>query len=442
MLPYVIDHDRRCMIGNQICLTDDEREYLDQTIETLDSEVFVDRLGPEHFRELDKNEESREDWKEYVQRMAEHGFIGSAVPEEYNGAGDSYIETVLAQQAIGYCGTTVHGCQITLTQQIGGTLYEYGNDHLQENYLKPMLDGEYVVAVAFTEPHVGTDLAHLNTVAERDDDGWIVNGEKRFIDFAPYADFFLLPCRTSGEDGERDGISLVVVDGDADGIDILEDQSDWHGFRGTGASWMSFDSVRVPEENLVGEEGKGWEYLMNGLSLERLTLTRRYLGASQQALEIAVNYTAEREVNNRTVSDYQAVNHKVAEMATKLDAAYLLNTRAARVIDEKGIDSGRMESAMAKWYGTEAAHEIDDTCMQIMGGIGYTKMYPVERMQRDARAGRIVGGTTEVMKSIVQYDTYEKLTDEEFNGEFVGNELDGLPWRAREEKVASPVGDD
>ncbi len=428
------------MIGEDTSLTEAEREYLADRIETLREEVFVGRLDERHFRELDRNEESREDWAEYVERMGERDFLGIAVPGEYNGAGGTYVETVLAEQAIGYAGTIVHACQASLTQHVGRTMYEHGNERIRESYLAPMLDGELVVSQAYTEPGSGTDLAHMETTAEREGDGWVIRGEKRFIDFAEYGDFYFLPARTSGADGDREGVSLFVVDADADGIELLENQSDWHGFRGTGAAWMAFDDVRVPEENLVGEEGAAWSYITAELNLEHLTVARYCLGASERALEIAANYTTEREVNERPVSRYQAVNHEVAEMATELDAAYLLNTRAARLLDEGGISAGRMEGAMAKWYGNDLAHEIADTCIQIVGGIGTTTSYPIERIQRDVRAGRFLGGASEVMKSIVQHDAYGVLDDESFEGDYVGNELEGLPWLGGRKRSAADDG--
>jgi alkylation response protein AidB-like acyl-CoA dehydrogenase len=416
------------MIGEDTFLTDEESKYLENAIATLKSEVFVGKLGSDHFRALDQNDSSREVWQEYVRRMGNAGFNSITIPQEYGGVGGTFTETALAEQAIGYCGNIVHACQTSLTQHVGRTMYEHGNQHIKEEYLEPMAAGDLVVSQAYTEPRSGTDIAHLETTAEKDGDEWIINGEKRFVDFAPYADFYFTPVRTSGEDGDHAGVSLVIIDHDVDGIEFVEDQSDWHGFRGTGASWMCFNAVRVPEMNLVGEEGEAWPYITDELNLEHLTVARYSLGASQQALEIAANYTANRTVNQQTLSRYQAVNHEIAEMSTRLDGAYLLNTRAARIMDENGVSSGRMEGAMAKWLGNELAHEIADTCMQLMGGIGTTTSYPVEQIQRDVRAGRYMGGATEVMKSVVQHDAYKRLLDDEFDGDLVGKEREGLPW--------------
>lgn len=416
------------MIGENTDLSSTERDYLERTIETLETEVFTDQLGDDHIRALDLNEESQEDWQEYMRRAGAYDLLGISIPAEHNGGGEGFIETALAEQAIGYTGSIVHACQTSLTQHIGRTIYEHGSDHVIETYLEPMLAGELVVSQAFTEPGSGTDIAHLETSAERDGDEWVVNGQKRFIDFAPYADILFVPLRTSGEDGSRNGLSILVVDGDTDGLEILERHEDWHGFKGTGASWIEFDDARVPAENIIGEEGNAWSYITNELNLEHLTISRYCLGATERALEVAANYTEHREVNERALSRYQGVNHKVADMAARLDAAYALNTRAARILDRDGMAAGRMEGAMAKQFGNEVAHEVADTSMQIMGGISTTAKYDVERVQRDVRAGRWMGGATEVMQSIVQHDVYDRLRDEAFDGDRVGNELRD-PWQ-------------
>lgn len=412
------------MIGESNHLTDEETAYFEQTLRILDEEVFVDQLDEGHIAALDRNDESATDWQTFVSRMGENDLLGISVPAEHNGGDKGFIETVLTEQALGYTGSIVHACQTSMTQHVSRTMYEHGSEYIKEKYLEPMLAGERVVSQAFTEPDSGTDIAHLQTRAEREGDELVINGEKRFIDFAPYADLLIVPLRTSGADGDRDGLSVVAVDGDVDGFEIVERHGNWHGFRGTGASWIQFDNVRIPAENIIGEEGAAWTYITDELNLEHLTISRYCLGAAERALEIATNYTENREVNKRPLSQYQGVNHKVADMVTRMDAAYLLNTRAARILDRDGMDSGRMEGAMAKQFGNELAHEVADTCMQIMGGISTTKKYPVERIQRDVRAGRWMGGATEVMQSIVQHDAYVNLRDDDFNHDYVGDEIE------------------
>lgn len=431
------------MIGRDTSLTESEREFLADTIDTLENEVFVDQLGQSHFTELDDNEETKSDWREVMRRAGEHDLLGVAVPESHNGAGRGFIETVLVEQAIGYVGCIIHACEISLTQHVGCTMYRHGNDTIKEEYLKPLLNGERIIAQAFSEPTVGTDLTRLETTATRSGDEWVLNGEKRFIDFAGYADFLLVPARTSGTSGDRDGVSLFVVDADTAGYEIYEHHSPtWHGFRGSDACWIGFEDVAIPAANIIGEEGAAWDYITDELNLEHLTVARYCLGASQRAFEIAANYIQHREVNDKPVSRYQAINHLVAECATKLDASYLLNTRAARLLDDGGISAGRMEGAMAKWYGADVAHEIADACIQMMGGIATTRHYPVERIQRDVRAGRFLGGTSEVMKSIVQHDVLNQVADESFRGEYVGAELEGSPWREEATPPGSVADDD
>lgn len=431
------------MIGNDPVLTESERAYLESKTTALRNSVFTGRLDREHFRALDDNDETTEDWREFMRRCAEQDLLGVSIPETYNGGGEGYVETVLAEQALGYAGCIIHACQVSLTQHVGRTLYEHGNAYLKEEYLKPLLGGDRILAQAFTEPSVGTDLPRLQTTAQREGDEWIIDGQKRFIDFAGHCDFLMVPVRTSGTDGDREGISLFVVDADAEGYEILERQSpNWHGFRGSDACWIEFDDVRVADEHLVGEEGGAWPYLTSELDLEHLTIARYCLGAAEKAFEIAANYTEHREVNEQTVADYQAVNHAVAECATKLDASYLLNTRAARILDREGSGASRMEGAMAAWFGNEVAHEIADTSMQIMGGISMTQKYPVERVQRDVRAGRFLGGTTNVLKSIVQHYAYDRLEDEEFRADYVGAELGDASWAdASDQTTPTPEND-
>lgn len=197
---------------------------------------------------------------------------------------------------------------------------------------------------------------------------------------------------------------------------------------GSDARWLRFDDVTVPDTNLVGDEGAAWPMITGELNLEHITMARYCLGASEQALELAANYTLHREVDEQRISRYQAVSHQIAESATKLDAAYLLNSRAAKCLDEGGMGAGRMEAAMTSYFGNEVAFDIADTSMQFMGAIGTTDKYPVERIQRDMRTGRFLGGATEVIKNIIQHDVYDRIADDDFDGDLVGAEYKGLPW--------------
>lgn len=417
------------MIGRDPFLRPAEQEFLAETIVRLQDDIFTGPLNYDHFRALDTNDETRSDWLEFVRRAGEHDLLGVAVPTEYGGAGLGYMETALVEEAIGYTGCIIHACQVSLTQHIGRTLYEHGSEYIKRTYLEPLLNGQFVLGQAFTEPTVGTDLVRLQTTAHRDGDSYILSGEKRFIDFAGYADILLVPARTSGEDGDREGISLFIVETDTDSYQIRHRHSpEWHGFRGSDACWIEFDELTVPAKNLVGTEGDAWSYISREFALERVTVSRYCLGASERALEIAANYTDARKVNEKPLSGYQGINHTLATCVTKLDAALLLNTRAARTLDNHGLDAGRLEACMAKWYGNEVAYDVADACIQFLGGIGTGSLYPIERIQRDVRVGQFLGGATEVIKSIVQHDSYDILLSDDFDSRYVGAELDGQPW--------------
>ncbi|MFB6310909.1 MAG: acyl-CoA dehydrogenase family protein [Salinirussus sp.] len=425
------------MIGDDTSLTSDERDYLTNTIATLENEILVGELGEDHVRDLDRNGETAADWRVFMERVGKHDLLGVPVPKSEHGAGLGFIETALTVQAVAYVGCIIHACQVSMSQHGGRILHEHGTDHVRETYLRPWLAGEKIAAQAFTEPTSGTDLAHMQTTAEREGDSWVITGEKRFIDFAGYADFMLVPVRTGGSNGDRSGISYFVVDADADGLETIEHQSDWHGYRGSDAQWLRFDGVRVPNRNLVGEPGGAWPYITDELNLEHVTMARYCLGAAEEALEVAANYTLHREVDERPIADYQGVNHQLAECVTKMDAAYLLNTRAARCLDEGGMGAGRLESAMTSYFGNEVAFDVADTAMQVMGGIGTTDKYPVERIQRDMRTGRFLGGATEVIKNIIQHDAYERLADDRFDADLVGREYAGRPWSGDEADAAA-----
>jgi len=172
------------MIGADTSLTEAEREYLASMIQTLEEEVLVDRLGQDHLRDLDHNEETEADWRTYVRRVGERDLLGVPVSEDHNGAGLGYLEAALTVQAAAYAGCIMHACQVSMTQHGGRIIADHGTDHLRENYLKPWLAGELIGAQAFTEPGSGTDLGHMVTRATRDGDAWRVTGEKRFVDFA------------------------------------------------------------------------------------------------------------------------------------------------------------------------------------------------------------------------------------------------------------------
>ena len=311
---------------------------------------------------------------------------------------------------------------------MGWILSTYGSSHIKERYLGPMLRGEKIVAQALTEPGAGSDLGAVQTTAVRRGDRYIVNGEKRFLDGAQTADFISTAVRTAEGDNPRSTLSVLLIDTSHPGYQVLEEHKNWLGFRGMGSAWVRFDNVEVPVDNLLGEEGNGWSYLSQELLIERVVATRAQLGQALRALEIAATYAEERETFGKKLRDHQWASFKVAECATRLDAAALLNTRAGRMLDDAVLwEEAKMEVAMAKWQGVEAAWQTCDDAMQIMGGIGYTQSYPVERILRDVRASRFTAGSTEMMALIIQRRAFERLQSPGFRRELVGREIDGSP---------------
>ena len=407
------------MIGHDT-LTAEERAYVEQC------DVFLaERLDPELVARMDRSEVLYPDG--FIRELAEQHYLGAAVPVAEGGGGRSFLEEALLNERVGYHGSAAIACARTFTGHVGWILHRYGTDVQKEKYLRPMLRGEKITAQALTEPGAGSDMAGIQTTARRDGDRYIVNGEKRFLDGAHTANFISCAVRTADGDDPRRTLSVLMVDTDQPGYEILQTHDDWLGFRGLGSAWVRFNDVEVPLENMLGEEHNGWQYLSEQLLLERVYATRAQLGQAHRALEIAATYAEQRETFGKKLKDHQWASFKVAEAATRLDAALLLNDRAARMLDDGLWAEAKMEVAMAKKFGVEAAWQTVDDAMQIVGGIAYTKAYPIERIFRDVRASRFTAGSTEMMALIIQRRAFDKLRDPNFRTELVGHEVDGSP---------------
>jgi hypothetical protein len=364
---------------------------------------------------------------DFIRAMGDLGLLGVNVRRESGGRGLGIIHDALISEEVGYWGTAALACARTFTAHVGYVLDRYGSPAIHERYLRPMLAGRKIACQGMTEPTVGSNVAGARTVLRRDGQGWVLNGQKRFIDGAQTADFVLAAARLGeSQDARRDFVA-VCVDTRDPGFLIRDVQCDWHGFRGMGSSWIEFRDVRVEPEQIVGAPGQGWQILMEELLVERVVMTRAQLGGARRALRIATNYAEHREAFGVSLQHQAVVAFKVAECAAKLDAAYLLDDRAAHLLDRGLGRAATMEVAMAKLVGTEYAWQVADEAIQILGGMGYTTKYPVERIQRDLRAARLTGGSSEMMKLLVQRGAFRRLHDPEFRGEFVSNELEGSP---------------
>ncbi|MGB2693625.1 MAG: acyl-CoA dehydrogenase family protein [Dehalococcoidia bacterium] len=411
------------MIGYDT-LTPKERAYWEECDRFLAEHIDPDLVG-----RMDR-------WEvlyptEYIRIMGEHHYLGACVPIDEGGGGRSFLEDALLNERVGYHGSAALACARTFTSHVGWIMARYGSAHIKEHYLRPMLRGEKITAQALTEPAAGSDLGGIQTTARRVGDRYIVNGEKRFLDGAQDCDFISCAVRTAEGSSPRGTISVLLVDTSHPGYQVLQEHKNWLGFRGMGSAWVRFVDVEVPVENLLGEEGRGWDYLSQELLIERVVATRAQLGQALRALEIAATYAEERETFGQKLRDHQWAAFKVAEASMRLDAAYLLNTRAGRMLDDGKWEEAKMEVAMAKWFGVEAAWQTVDDALQIMGGIGYTQSYPIERILRDVRASRFTAGSTEMMALIIQRRAFGKLRDPNFRRELVGHEVDGSPVERR-----------
>jgi acyl-CoA dehydrogenase len=276
-------------------------------------------------------------------------------------------------------------------------IFNFGNDAQRERWLKPAVRGEKIAALAITEPSGGSDIANIQTSARRDGDHYVVNGSKTFITNGVRADFLVCAVKTT-EAGGHHGISFLVLERDMPGYEVVSklEKMGWHS---SDTGELSFTDVEVPDENLLGEENKGFHLIMANFAWERLLMALGASGAMRRLVEVAVDYAGEREAFGRPIGSFQVIRHKVAEMATKAEAARALTYYALREYAE-GRDAIAAVTK-AKLFTQRACVEVADECLQIHGGYGYMREYGIERAVRDARLGPIGGGTDEVMKEIL-----------------------------------------
>ena len=407
------------MIGHDT-LTPEERAYQDEC-----NAFLAEQLDPELVVRMDRSEVLYP--TEFIRMMGERGYLGTCVPAQEGGGGRSILEDALLNERVGYHGSAALACARTFTSHVGWVLARYGSDSIKERYLRPMLKGEKITAQGLTEPGAGSDLAGIRTTARRSGDHYVVSGEKRFLDGAQSAHFISCAVRTADGDDPRSTLSMLLIDTASPGYEVLEPHDNWLGFRGLGSAWVRFNDVEVPVENLVGEEGNGWHYLSEELLIERVVATRAQLGQALRALEIAATYVEVRETFGKKLREHQWAAFKVVEASMRLDAAALLNTRGGRLLDAGLWEEAKMEVAMAKWFGVEAAWQTVDDALQLMGGIAYTQKYPIERILRDVRASRLTAGSTEMMALIIQRRAFDRLRDPNFRRELVGREVEGSP---------------
>jgi butyryl-CoA dehydrogenase len=335
--------------------------------------------------------------REIFDKMGELGLTGIPWPEEYGGAESDFISYVIAVEELSRVdasmGTTL-SAHISLA---GWPLFKYGSEEQKKKYLEPMALGEKLGAFALTETTAGTDATAAQSTARLDGDSYILNGTKIFITNAGEAEIYIVFAMTDPEKGSR-GMSAFIVEKDAPGLAFGKKERKM-GLRSSPTLEMIFEDCRVPRENLLGQEGEGLKIALSTLDGGRNGIAAQAVGIAQGALEEAVAYAREREQFGRPIASFQAISFMLADMATKVEAARLLTYQAA-YLENEGLPYGKA-SAMAKLFASEAAMKITTQAVQIFGGYGYTRDYPVERFMRDAKITEIYEGTSEAQRMVI-----------------------------------------
>jgi acyl-CoA dehydrogenase len=335
---------------------------------------------------------------EVFPRMAELGFLGLKYPEALGGEGGDHLhDAVLAEELAG-CGSG--GVAAGIGAHIGiatPPVFKFGTDDQKQRFLVPAIRGERIAALGITEPGAGSDVAGIRTRAERVDGGYLVNGSKTFITNGVRADFVVTAVKTTQEGGHS-GLSFLLVERGMEGFAVSRklEKMGWHA---SDTAELAFSDVFVPEENLLGEEHKGFYLIMANFQWERLLMALGAVGSMQRVLETAIDYALARNAFGRQIGHFQVIRHKIAEMALKLETGRALTYNALRLFH--GGHDAIKEVTMAKLATQRAAFEVADDALQIFGGAGYMKEYEIERVARDLRLGPIGGGTDEVMKEIL-----------------------------------------
>jgi acyl-CoA dehydrogenase len=347
----------------------------------------------------DEWEEAREFPRELFERAGELGLLGLKYPESLGGQGGDYLHDAVFTEEIAAAGIS-GGIGAGIGAHTGiatPPVWKFGTPEQQDRFLRPAIRGEKIAALGITEPGAGSDVAGIRTYAKPVDGGYLVNGSKTFITNGVRADFIVCAVKTTPEGGHG-GISFLVLEREMEGYEVTAklEKMGWHA---SDTGELSFTDVAVPGENLLGEQNGGFRLIMANFQWERLMMALGALGGMRWCLDRTLAYVKEREAFGRSIGSFQAIRHKVAEMATKIEVGQAMTYNALRRFH--GGDDVVREVTLAKLFTQRAAVEIADEAVQIHGGYGYMREYHVERALRDARLGPIGGGTDEVMKEIV-----------------------------------------
>ena len=357
------------------------REFCEKEIKPLASKIDKEEYFP---------------WELY-KKMGRMGLMGMTVPQKYGGAGIDRVSYMIALEEISrVCGST--GITVEAHNSLGvGHIYEKGSEEQRKKYLPTLLNGEGIAAWALTEPNAGSDAAGGQTTAVLEGDEWVLNGTKQFITSGDIAEVTIIMAMTDKSKGAK-GISAFIVEKDTPGFKVgqLEDKL---GLRGSHTAELILEDCRIPKENLLDKEGMGFIGAMNILDRGRTAIGAMSVGIARGALEDSIEYAKQREQFGRPIGKFQAIQWKIADMATEIDAARLLVYRAAYMEDQDTRFT--KEAAMAKLFASEMAMRATVNAIQVLGGYGYTREYNVERYFRDVKLCEIGEGTSEVQRMVI-----------------------------------------
>ncbi|MCY7294168.1 acyl-CoA dehydrogenase family protein [Alteromonas sp. a30] len=368
-------------------LTEDQQAFAETAKQFADQELAPNaaRWDKEHYFP-----------KEVIQKAGELGFCGLYCPEDQGGLGLSRLDSsiIFEQLAMGCTATTA---MMTIHNMAAWMMTTWGTDSFKEQWSEALVTGQKIASYCLTEPGSGSDAASLRTTAKLEGDHYVVNGSKMFISGAGETDVMVVMVRTGGE-GPK-GISAIAIPAGSDGI-IYGKAEEKMGWNAQPTRLVTFEDVRVPVENLLGNEGEGFKFAMKGLDGGRINIATCSVGTAQQALNTAKNYMHERQQFGKPLAAFQALQFKIADMTTELVAARQMVRLAAAKLD--GNDAEKTAyCAMAKRFATDVGTKVCDDALQIHGGYGYIQEYPLERHLRDVRVHQILEGTNEIMRVII-----------------------------------------
>ncbi|MGD8544591.1 MAG: acyl-CoA dehydrogenase family protein [Candidatus Bathyarchaeota archaeon] len=412
------------MLENNFLSTEEEVVVRDEV------KRFVKNVDPDLLRKMDQNEIDYP--YEFLQEAAKKGLLGLRFPKKFGGRGMTWTTEMIALEEIGVLGCGL-GCSYAMISIVGEALNNFGTNMQKQKFLAPLIKGEILSAEGLTEPRGGSDFFGTTTKAVRKGNSWIINGEKRFIAGGKVADFYLIYARTDPKAPGHKALTAFLIERDM-GVKV-EEIYNLLGFRGMGTARIRFKNIKVTDEFRLGEVNGGAAIFNRMMVPERLTSAAGAIGTARAALEIAVDYSTKRKAFGMPIRNFQGINFKIADCIIKLDAARALVHTATTAVDKSDmgqpIDPRRIVSE-AKSFATDIGWEIVNVAMQIMGGIGYTKIYPIERLLRDMRLAPIWTGSNEIMKLLIQHEVYKmmKLPIRDRNVE-----MDAIEWDKEIEKV-------